>query len=78
MVTAEYEADLKGSYQNKSYDRTSYIATLPWKYSPSRQDYSSYSFGLLIGSLSLTVSGIGVYAYRERRKKPYKRITFDE
>ena len=78
LVTAEYEADLKGNYRDQPYNRISYITTLPWKYSPSRQDYSSYTFGLLIGALSLTVSSVGVYAYRERRKKPYKRISFDE
>jgi hypothetical protein len=78
LVTAQYDVDQKGSYRDKPYERVSYITTLPWKYSPSRQDYSSYTFGLLIGALTLTVSGVGVYAYRERRKKPYKRISFDE
>ncbi|MDH3328206.1 MAG: hypothetical protein OEM01_03145 [Desulfobulbaceae bacterium] len=78
LVTAQYDVDQNGSYQDKPYKRISYITTLPWKYSPSRQDYSSYTYGLLIGTLSLTVSGIGVYAYRERRRKPYKRISFDE
>lgn len=78
LVTARYDAVQDGEYKNTHYDRISYITTLPWKYSPSSQDYSSYAFGLLVGSLSLTVSGVGVYAYRERRKKPYKRITFRE
>lgn len=78
MVTARYEVDQSGSYKNKPYERIRYITTLPWKYSPSSQDYSSYTFGLLIAALSMTVSGVGVYAYRERRKKPYKRVTFDE
>ena len=78
LVTAQYDADQSGSFNDKSYERVSYISTLPWKYSPSRQDYSSYTYGLLIGALAMTVSGVGVYAYRERRKKPYKRISFDE
>lgn len=78
LVTARYEAPQSGNYRNTSYERVSYISTLPWKYSPSTNDYMSYSYGLLVGTLSLTVSGVGVYAYRERRKKPYKRITFDE
>lgn len=78
LVTAQYDAEQSGSYKNNRYERISYITTLPWKYSPSRQDYSSNLYGLLIGALAMTVSGIGVYAYRERRKKPYKGISFDE
>ncbi len=78
LVTARHDAEQNGSYKDKSYERISYIATLPWKYSPSRQDYSSNLYGLLIGALAMTVSGIGVYAYRERRKKPYRGISFDE
>ena len=78
LVTARYDADQKGIYKGKPYEHMSYVATLPWKYSPSKRDYSSYSYGLLIGTLAMTVSGIGVYAFRERRKRPYKRIVFDE
>jgi hypothetical protein len=78
LVTARYDADLQGTYAGKPYERISYVATLPWKYSPSERDYSSYSYGLLIGTLTLTVSGVGVYAYRERRKRPYQGIVFDE
>jgi len=78
LVTAQYDAEQEGSYKDQSYERISYIASLPWKYSPSRQDYSSNLYGLLIGALAMTVSSIGVYAYRERRKKPYKGISFDE
>ena len=78
LVTAQYEADRQGTYKGKPYKQVNYIATLPWKYSPSGQDYASYSHGLLIGVLAMTVSGVGVYAYRERRKRPYKGIVFDE
>lgn len=80
LVTARYDTALNvnGVYQGKPYKRLSYVSTLPWTYSPARQDYSSYSYGLLIGTLTMTVSGAGVYAYRERRKKPYKGISFDE
>ena len=78
LVTAQYEADQKGIYKGKPYKQVSYMATLPWKYSPSEQDYASYSHGLLIGVLAMTVSGAGIYAYRERRKRPYKGIVFDE
>ena len=78
LVTAQYDEDQQGVYKGKPYEHISYVATHPWKYSPSERDYSSYSYGLLIGILAMTVSGVGVYAYRERRKRPYKGIVFDE
>jgi hypothetical protein len=78
LVTARYDADQLGAYKGKPYERISYVSTHPWKYSPSERDYSSYSYGLLVGTLAMTVSGVGVYAYRERRKRPYKGIVFDE
>jgi len=78
LVTAQYDADQQGTYKGKPYERISYVTTHPWKYSPSERDYSSYSYGLLVGTLVMTVSGVGVYAYRERRKRPYKGIVFDE
>ena len=78
LVTACYDADQKGDYHGEPYERIRYVATLPWMYSPSERDYSSYSYGLLIVTLAMTVSGAGIYAFRERRKRPYKRIVFDE
>lgn len=78
LVTAQYDADQKGSFDGDAYERVSYITTLPWKYSPSLNDYASYSYGLALALLAMTVSGFGVYIYRERRKKPYKGIIFDE
>ena len=78
LVTARYDAEQQGTYKGKSYERISYVSTHPWKYSPSQRDYSSYSYGLLVGTLAMIVSGVGVYAYRERRKRPYKGIVFDE
>ncbi|MCK5195920.1 MAG: hypothetical protein KAQ71_19055 [Desulfobulbaceae bacterium] len=78
LVTAHYSADQKGSFRGDVYTRVSYITTLPWQYSPSLNDYASYSYGLALALLAMTVSGFGVYIYRERRRKPYKGISFDE
>lgn len=77
LVTAQYESDQQGHFRNASYERVHYITTLPWQYSPSSRDYASYSYGLGLGVLGMTVSGFGVYIYRERRRKPYKGISFD-
>lgn len=78
LITARYNADRQGSFRGDSYRRVGYITTLPWQYSPSPRDYSSYAYGLALGLLGMSLSGFGVYIYRERRRKPYKGISFDE
>ncbi len=78
LVTAHYNVDQHGSFGEDTYDQVKYLTTLPWMYTPSHNDYASYSYGLGLGVLSMTVSGLGVFAYRERRKKPYKGISFNE
>lgn len=78
LVTASVEAPEKGVYQGKAYTGTRLVATLPWRYSPQRREYSSYGYGLGVGALFLVASGAGIYAYRERRKRPCREVTFDE
>jgi len=74
MVTAEYSQDETGQYNGQPYQRVQYITTFPWKYSPAQADYKSYAFGLGLGSVAMVFSGIGIYIFRERRKKPYKGV----
>lgn len=76
-ITAQYRAEQSGEFQGQSYSRVHYITTLPWKYTPASADYASYAFGLAMGTLSFTVAGVGIYAFRARRKRPYQRITLD-
>lgn len=78
LVTARFNAAQQGSFRGEAYNHVNYITTLPWTYSPAQQDYASYSFGLALVLLAMTVSGFGIYMYRERRRKPYKGIRFDE
>ena len=78
LVTAEYDTNQQGKFRNEPYVRLRYITTHPWQYGPSLTDYASYSYGLGLGVLGMTVSGLGVYIYRERRRKPYKGIRFDK
>jgi hypothetical protein len=77
-VVAEYVEAKSGEYEGAAYESVRHISSLSWTYSPSRSDYSSYSHGLLIGSLSLAITGVGIYAYRERRKRPYREVRFRE
>lgn len=78
LVTAQYDEEQPGQFRGQSYDRRSYLTTLPWQYSTSARDYASYSYGLVLAVLGMSLSGFGVFIYRERRRKPYKGISFDE
>ncbi|OGW33854.1 MAG: hypothetical protein A2X58_07170 [Nitrospirae bacterium GWC2_56_14] len=78
LVTAVVEAPEKGAYLGQSYTRTRLVATLPWRYVPQRSEYTSSVYGLGIAALFAVASGAGIYAYRERRKRPCREVTFDE
>lgn len=78
LMTAEYDVEESGELSGASYDKVKMISTLPWRYSPSRQDYTSYSHGLAIAAIFLIVPSILVYVYRERRKRPFREVVFDE
>lgn len=77
-IEAELEAEEKGTFSDRSYERVRLLSTLAWGYAPSRDDYSSYKYGLSLGAFTLFATGIGVYTYRERRKRPYREVPFDE
>jgi hypothetical protein len=77
-VVAEYEVPQTGVFSEKEYDRILYISSIPWIYSPSRDDYTSYLYGLFIGFFVLVAGIGGVYVHRERRRKPYREIAFSE
>lgn len=77
-LKAEYQLDQSGVYQGQPYTKVRYITTLPWRYTPAFTDYASYAYGLGLGFAAFLVSGFGIYYFRERRKKPYQGINFDE
>ena len=76
-VTADYLVAETGEYLDKPYQQIRYISTFPWKYTPSSQDYNSYGYGLGMASAAMLLSAFGVYTYRDRRRKSYKRIDLD-
>lgn len=78
LVTAIVEAPEKGVYLGRAYTRTRLVATLPWRYVPQRSEYTSSVYGLGIAALFVVASGAGIYAHRERRKRPCREVTFDE
>ncbi len=73
-VTAEYSQDEPGQYNGQPYQQVRYTATFSWKYSPAPADYTSYTFGLALGFVVIGFGGIGIYSFREKRKKPYKGV----
>ena len=77
-LTAEFTEEGTSNYKGDAYDKTRYISSFSWKYTPASDDYNSYSYGLLIGSLGFLGSGLGVYQYRLRRRKPKTTVVFDE
>jgi hypothetical protein len=77
-LTAEFSEEGASSYKGEAYDKTEYISSFSWKYVPASDDYNSYSYGLLIGSLGFLGSGLGIFQYRLKRRKPKKTVVFDE
>jgi len=78
LVTAEYESQEKGEFSGKRFNKVKMVSTMPWRYQPQRKEYTSYAYGLSVATLFIVITGIGVYIHRERRKRPYKEISFCE
>ncbi len=74
LILAEYTDSQNGEYSGKPFKGRKYTSTLSWRYSPAKEDYTSYSSGLLMGTLFLLLSAGGIFYYRERRKVPEKDI----
>lgn len=77
MLTAEYEVDEVGEFSGSRYSKMRMISTLPWRYYPQKDEYSSYAYGLSIGVAFALVSGLGVYIHRKRNSRPYREVRFD-
>jgi hypothetical protein len=78
LVKTQYRRQEPGELDGRSYERTLYCATFAGTYYPSRRDYESYGYGLVIGLSMLTFSGVAVYLYRRRRIRPFREVCFDE
>ena len=78
IVTAEYRQAESGELVGQHYDHTLYCASFAGNYFPSRRDYQSYAYGLMIGLFALVFSALAVYLYRRRRIRPYREVCFNE
>ena len=77
LVTATRVSDDPGEYHGRRYARVRMISTLPWRYLPPRSEYTSFAHGLFLATLASALTGIGVYVYRERRRRPYQEVEPD-
>ncbi|WP_456379457.1 hypothetical protein [Lutibacter sp.] len=78
MLEAEYTVKKDINYKGKEYSYIHYTLTMSDGYRPSKTMYSSMLWGLIVFVITLVISIGGVFIYKERRKKPYKEITFKE
>lgn len=77
-IEARYATDETGSLHGQDYRRVEMVTTFPWRYAPAQREYTSLAHGLLVALVTMTVSGLGVYIHRERRRRPRREIVFDE
>ena len=78
QIMAEVEFEETGILGEQPYRKVRVTTSLPWKYASSKREYQSYAYGLSLGATFMIVSGLGVFIYRERRRKSYRDIQFDE
>ncbi len=78
LIIARYQEKTPGQLGGHAYERASYTLTFPGRFSPNPEDYRSYAFGLILGTLAFLVAGIAIYFYRRRRVTPFKETEFDE
>ena len=55
-----------------------YKASYTGVYSPSRQSYQSYAYGLIITLVFIVIVSGGIYFYRLRVQKPFQEVHFDD
>jgi hypothetical protein len=78
LVSAEREVEESGEFQGQTYRKIHYSTTFPWRYQLRRNEYSSYTYGIGIAAFCTVGAGLGVLFYRERRRRPYREVVFDE
>lgn len=78
LVSAEWEVEQPGEFRGQPFQKIHLTTTFPWRYQLQRDEYSSYTYGLGIAALCTVGTSMGVLFYRERRRRPYREVVFDE
>ncbi len=71
LVTLRY---VKDNTEGTPYNKINYSVTYPASFYPSKSEYQSYGYGLILLTLTLLVSGIIVYRFRKNRTKPFSEL----
>lgn len=78
LVWAEKVTPEAGVYGGQDYAATRYQASLSGRYYPSPADYESYGYGVGIVVFVTAFTGLSIWLFRQRRKKSFKEIVFNE
>ncbi|MEN8187957.1 MAG: hypothetical protein ABFR05_12580, partial [Bacteroidota bacterium] len=78
MLEADYTLKKDIQYKGKDYRYIHYTLTMSDGYRPSTLMYSSMVWGLIVFLITMVASIAGIFIYKERRKRPYKEIKFNE
>ncbi len=78
MLKADYTIKKDTHYNGKNYGYVHYTLTMSDGYHPARTMYASMLWGLIVFLITMVVSIAGIFIYKERRKRPYKEIKFNE
>jgi hypothetical protein len=69
LVRLEHRAPIGGQYMGAAYDSTRYIATLPFRVAPAKEDWQSQRIAYLIAMITIIGSAVAIAIRRRRRKK---------
>jgi len=78
MLKADYTTKKDIHYNGKDYSYVHYTLTMSDGYHPARTMYASMVWGLIVFLIALIASVAGIFIYKERRKRPFKEIKFNE
>ncbi len=78
MLKADYTTEKDIHFKGKDYSYVHYTLTMSDGYHPARTMYASMVWGLIVFLIALIASVAGIFIYKERRKRPYKEIKFNE
>jgi hypothetical protein len=69
LVRADHRAEVSGQYHGASYDTTRYIATMPFRVSPAKEDWQSQRIAYLVVIVTIIGSAVAIAIRRRRRKR---------
>jgi hypothetical protein len=69
LARVDHSAPIGGQYMGASYDTTRYVATLPFRVSPAKEDWQSQRIAYLIAMITIIGSAVAIAIRRRRKKK---------